>query len=83
MKSTGIVRKMDTLGRVVIPVELRRTLGIDVKDPIEIYVEKDTIMLKKYRPACFFCDNATDLVSYNGRSLCRSCLKKINEAAGK
>lgn len=77
MKSTGIVRKMDTLGRVVIPIELRRTLGIDVKDSIEIFVDKDTIILKKYNPSCSFCDNATDLVQYNGKNICKECLKKI------
>ena len=77
MKSTGIVRKMDTLGRVVIPIELRRTLGIDIKDSIEIFVDKETIILKKYHPACFFCDNANDLVSFQGKSICHECLDKI------
>ena len=77
MKSTGIVRKMDTLGRVVIPIELRRTLGIDVKDSIEIFVDEDTIILKKYHPACMFCDNAADIIQYNGKNICKECAKKI------
>lgn len=77
VKSTGIVRKMDTLGRVVIPIELRRTLGIDVKDSIEIYVDKDTIILKKYHPACVFCDNAADIINYNGKNICMDCIAKI------
>lgn len=77
MKSTGIVRKMDTLGRVVIPIELRRTLGIDVKDSIEIFVDKDTIILKKYNPACSFCDNAGDLVHYKGKNICKDCLASL------
>ena len=55
MKSTGIVRKVDELGRIVLPIELRRTMGIDVKDALEIYVEGDTIMLRKYEPSCVFC----------------------------
>ena len=77
MKSTGIVRKMDTLGRVVIPIELRRTLGIDIKDSIEIFVDKDTIILKKYQPSCSFCDNATDLKQFQGRNICAECLDKM------
>jgi len=81
VKSTGIVRKMDTLGRVVIPIEVRRTLGIDVKNSIEIYVDKDSIILKKYHPACAFCDNAADLVNYNGKNICKECIAKINQAA--
>ena len=59
MKSTGIVRKVDGLGRVVLPKELRRTLGVDMKDSMEIYVDGEQIILKKYQPACIFCDNAT------------------------
>ena len=55
MKSTGIVRKVDELGRIVLPIELRRTLDIDVKDALEIYVEGSQIILKKYEPACVFC----------------------------
>ena len=55
MKSTGIVRKVDELGRIVLPIELRRTLNIDIKDSIEIYVENDSIVLKKFEPTCIFC----------------------------
>ena len=50
MKSTGIVRKVDELGRVVIPIELRRTLDINIKDPLEIYVDNDRVVLNKYQP---------------------------------
>jgi len=60
MKATGIVRKVDELGRIVLPIELRRTLGIDEKDPLEIYVDQEKIILKKYEPACVFCGNASD-----------------------
>lgn len=79
MKSTGIVRKTDTLGRVVIPIELRRTLGIEIKDSIEIFVDKDSIILKKYNPACSFCDNANDLVLYQGKNICKECISKLKE----
>ena len=58
MKSTGIVRKVDELGRIVLPIELRRTLDIAEKDSLEIYVDDDSIILRKYQPACIFCDNA-------------------------
>lgn len=73
MKSTGIVRKVDELGRVVIPIELRRTLGIDEKDALEIYVDAEKIILKKYQPACVFCGDATDVQHYKGKLVCRSC----------
>lgn len=81
MKSTGIVRKVDGLGRVVIPKELRRTLGVSMKDSMEIYVDGEQIILKKYEPACIFCDNASDVVTYMGKNICRDCLKSLNDAA--
>ena len=62
MKSTGIVRKVDELGRIVLPIELRRTLDIAEKDALEIYVDGSTIVLKKFRPSCVFCDSSRDLV---------------------
>ena len=66
MKSTGIVRKVDELGRIVLPIELRRTMNIDVKDALEIYVDGDQIVLKKYEPSCIFCGNAKDIIHYKG-----------------
>lgn len=77
MKSTGIVRKVDELGRIVIPIELRRTLGIDVKDALEIYVEDEKIILKKYLPACIFCDSADDVNVIKGKNICAQCLTEI------
>jgi transcriptional pleiotropic regulator of transition state genes len=79
MKSTGIVRKVDELGRIVIPIELRRTMGIDIKDPIEIYVDGEQIVLKKYQPTCIFCDNANDIKNYNGKNICADCIEKLSE----
>jgi len=78
MKSTGIVRKVDELGRVVIPIELRRTLGIAEKDSLEIYVDSEKIILKKYEPACIFCHSAEDMVNYKGKNICEECLGIIN-----
>ncbi len=75
MKSTGIVRKVDELGRVVIPIELRRTLGIDIKDALEIYVEGEHIIFKKYQPACLFCDSANEVRNYRGKLICGECLE--------
>jgi len=79
VKSTGIVRKVDELGRVVIPIELRRTLGIDKKDALEIYVDDEHIILKKYEPACIFCDNAKDIQTYKGKNICKECLAELRK----
>ncbi|GAW91620.1 AbrB/MazE/SpoVT family DNA-binding domain-containing protein [Calderihabitans maritimus] len=73
LKSTGIVRKVDELGRVVIPIELRRTLGIEEKDALEIYVDHEKIILKKYEPACVFCGNAENVQNFKGKNVCREC----------
>ena len=80
MKSTGIVRKLDELGRLVIPKELRRTLCIDVKDPLEIYVDGESIILKKYAPACIFCNEANNVISFKGKNVCSNCIKLISKA---
>ena len=77
MKSTGIVRKIDELGRVVLPMELRRTMGIAEKDALEIYVDGPCIILKKYEPACIFCDNAKNITVFKGKNICPDCLKKL------
>ena len=75
MKSTGIVRKVDELGRIVLPIELRRTLGIEEKDRIEIFVDGESIILRKYQPACIFCDNAKDIINYKGKNICPDCIR--------
>lgn len=79
MKSTGIVRKVDELGRVVIPIELRRTLDIEEKDALEIYVDSDRIILRKYEPACVFCGNADDVVNFKGKNVCKHCMEAMGE----
>lgn len=73
MKSTGIVRKIDDLGRVVLPIELRRQLDLDKDAALEIYVDEDRIMLKKYQPACLFCGSLDGLTQYLGRNVCAAC----------
>jgi transcriptional pleiotropic regulator of transition state genes len=77
MKSTGVVRRVDELGRVVIPIELRRTMEIAEKDALEIYVDGECIILKKYQPACIFCGNAKDVVNIKGKNICSDCLAEI------
>ena len=78
MKSNGIVRKVDELGRIVLPIELRRTLGIDEKDALEIYVDGSSVILRKYEPSCVFCGDAGDVVSYKGKNICHNCLKEMD-----
>lgn len=77
MKSTGIVRKVDELGRVVIPIELRRVLNIGIKDALEIFTEGDTIILKKYEPACIFCGQAKNVSNLKGKNVCPACIDEI------
>ena len=80
MKSTGVVRKLDNLGRVVIPIELRKTMGIAIKDTLEIFTEGDEIILKKYHPSCVFCSDARDVVPYKGKLVCKKCLDELKAA---
>ena len=77
MKSTGIVRPVDSLGRIVLPIELRRIMNIQCKDSVEIFVDDSYIMLKKYEPACIFCGNAKDVVTIRGKNVCAECLQQI------
>lgn len=79
MKTTGIVRRVDELGRIVLPVELRRTMGIEIKDPVEITTEGNKIILKKYEDACVFCGKKESLVEFMGKNVCPQCQKSISE----
>lgn len=77
MKSTGIVRTVDKLGRIVLPMELRRTFDLSVKDEIEIYTEDDMIILKKHQKSCIFCRKTENLMDYKDRSICAECLAEL------
>lgn len=79
MKSIGVVRRVDELGRVVLPIELRRTLGIKELDGMEIYTEADSIILKKYQPGCVFCENATGIIDFKGKKICKECLAEFKK----
>ena len=77
MKATGIVRRVDVLGRIVLPIELRRTLGIDVRDPLEIFVKDDSIILRKYDPVCVICGESGNLKEYKGKQICQNCIDEL------
>ena len=79
MKSTGIVRKVDELGRIVIPIELRNELDIAQKDPLEIFVEGSSIILKKHEDNCVFCNSSKQLSAYKDKLICTKCLKGLTE----
>lgn len=79
MKATGIVRQLDKLGRIVLPKELRKVFNIENEDYLEIYVENDKIVLKKYAPTCIFCGSSTDVEEYKGKNVCRSCIEELKE----
>ncbi len=79
MKSTGIVRKVDELGRIVLPIELRRTLDISEKDSLEIYMDGPSIVLKKYQPACIFCDSEQDIRVFHGKNVCGKCYQGLRK----
>ncbi|WP_322905362.1 AbrB/MazE/SpoVT family DNA-binding domain-containing protein [Paenibacillus campi] len=78
MKATGIVRKVDELGRVVIPIELRRIMNIDVKDGLEIFVDSDRIILKKYEPSCIFTGDTEDLIYFKGKLISRNVVEELH-----
>ena len=80
MKSIGIVRKVDELGRIVLPIELRRTLDIAERDELEIYLDDDKVVLRKYEPSCIFCGSPRNLVTYRGRNVCMECIGNMNDA---
>ncbi len=77
MKATGIVRRVDNLGRIVLPIELRKNLNIDEKDPLEIYVDGEYIMLKKYEPACIFCGNVKNVKRIHDKNVCEDCINEM------
>jgi len=81
MKSTGMVRRTDELGRIVLPIELRRTLDIEYKDGLEIFTENNCIILRKYQPACVFCGNALEITNFKGKKVCKECLTTMGHQA--
>ncbi len=79
MKSTGIIRKVDELGRIVLPIEIRRTLDIAERDELEIFMDNDQIVLQKFEPSCIFCSSSQGLISYHGKNICQECIRNIGK----
>ena len=77
MKSTGVVRKIDELGRIVLPIEIRKTLDIQQKDALELFIDEDKIILQKYQPSCIFCNQVEDIIYFNGKRVCAACIEKM------
>ena len=78
MKATGVVRKVDELGRIVVPIEIRNQFNIKEKDPIEIFVDDNSIVLRKFEQSCVFCGKTENLAKYKGKYICKNCSKKIS-----
>ena len=78
MKSTGVVRKVDELGRIVIPSEVRNNLNISARDKVEIFVNGDSIVLNKYQPSCIFCSGNDDITTFKGKNICKYCLEQLS-----
>ena len=78
MKSLGTVRHVDELGRIVLPIETRKRLGLEPKDPVEIFVEKDRVIIKKYEPSCVFCGSSDDVIIYKDKKVCKGCLADLS-----
>ena len=79
MKSTGVVRKIDEMGRVVIPMEIRRTLDIKDGDSLEIYIDKEDIIFRKYQPSCIFCGNCENIEFLLGKRICHDCIERLKD----
>ena len=77
MKTTGIIRPVDGLGRIVLPIEIRRNLDIEERDQLEIYLEGDRIILQKYELSCVFCGSTAGLAEYRGKNVCRECIRRL------
>lgn len=81
MKSTGMVRKVDELGRIVLPAEIRQSMDINVRDALEIFTDEGRIILQKYQPSCIFCNNADNIIYFNNKRICAECLEKLKAQA--
>ena len=79
MKATGIIRRVDALGRIVLPIELRRNLDIAEKDELEIFLQDDTVVLRKYEPTCIFCGAAEKLITFRNNVICRGCVRSLQD----
>lgn len=76
-RNIGIIRRVDDLGRIVIPKETRTNFDIKEGDALEIFVEEDNILLRKYQPGCIFCSNVSNLIDFKGKKICKDCLEEM------
>ena len=79
MKSTGIVRPIDDLGRIVLPIEIRKTLSLSPKDSVEIFIDENRIVLQKYQPGCIFCNDARNVKLFKGKMVCEKCMNEMKK----
>ena len=79
MKSTGILKSVDELGRIVLPKKMRENLDIDIRDQVELFVEGDRIILKKYMPTCIFCDSSRGITTFRGKNVCANCIASLTK----
>ena len=78
MKSTGIVRKIDELGRIVLPIEMRHTMHIEPRDSMEIFVDGNSIILRKYEQECIFCGSTKKVSVFKDRCVSENCPKELS-----
>ena len=81
MKSTGMVRPVDDLGRIVLPIEIRKTLEINPRDSLEIFTDGNRLVLQKYQPGCLFCGNQDELSLFKGKLVCRECVESLHRSS--
>lgn len=81
MKTSGIVRQIDSLGRLVLPIEMRQRMGLETGAGVEMFFDNNTVILKKYQETCIFCNSAEDLISFGEKKVCKKCAKKLREEA--
>ena len=81
MNYTGYVRQIDPVGRLVLPMDIRMKLGLTNKAFVEFFIDGNTVVLRKYHPACIFCDSADDIVQLGEKNVCKKCIEKLNAAA--
>lgn len=77
MNNTGMIRRVDELGRLVIPIEIRNRFDIKEKDPMEIYVDEDSIIIKKYETNCLFCGETENLIEFHKKLVCKKCINQL------
>lgn len=80
MRSLGMVRRIDELGRIVLPIEIRRMMELNPGEGVEIFSEKNRVILQKYSPACIFCGEADEIISYKDKKICRKCYEELRKS---